>query len=234
MNKLSPVDEEKLHDWITDGMDINSEEEAKKTGMVNSDIETELLKFQTIRKALGSLPMLEPPKSFRLTSDMVGVKPPRPRFSLWMNGATAFFSLLFLFSLGLRINGMFFSPVADSEAAKVVSEESFESAEPASAMAPAGAAEPVDLTLLPDTLALGGGSVEEATEPEAEIMEEPPADIAMKAAPQEETMSAEDSLPAEPVSLNPGIQALDWLVWVSFLLVFLLLAFTGKMRERYE
>jgi len=234
MKKLPQRDEQNLHDWITNGIELDSEGVVKKTGNLNSNFEIEFLKFKLIRNALRSLPMLEPPRSFRLTPDTLGVKPPRPRFSLWMNTATIFFSLLFVFSLGLRINGMPFSLFENSDAAIMASEESIESAEPAPAMAPARAAEPVDLTPIPEPLAFGSAPAEGAAESELEIMEEPPADVTMKAAPQEEIIPMEQTHPAEPVILDPGIQPLDWLVWVSLLLVFLLFAFTRKMRERYE
>lgn len=234
MKKLPPRDEQNLHDWITNGIDLDSEGDEIKTGNLDSDFETEFLKYKLIRKALRSLPMLEPPRSFRLTPDMVGVKPPRPRFSIWMNAATAFFSLVFVFSLGLRINGIPYSPFTNFDAAMMSSEESLESAEPLVAMAPARAAEPVDLPPTPEPLTSGSAPAEGAAESELEIMEEPPADVAMKAAPQAETMTMDQPIPDEPEILDPGIQPLDWLVWISLLFVFLLLAFTKKMREHYE
>lgn len=234
MANLSRTDEQLLHDWLSDELNKEGLENITELNKHDPEFEAELSKFQFIRKALRGLPSLETPRSFRLTSDMAGVKPPKPGFSYLINAATALFSLVFVVSFGIRINSMPFGLWGDQEQILMVAEDGLAAPEQSPEMAPLAAERSAEPTSLPETLTFSSAPAEGFDESTGAILTEPLLDTAMKMAPQEETQPAIAPPMEEPVNFAPGIRPLDWLVWVSLLVVILLLAFAGWLRERYD
>lgn len=146
-----------LHDLISDQVDPDVERKIREKRARDPVLEAEISRFEEIRKALKGLPNLSAPRSFRMTPQMAGVKPPVSRSLGLVSRLAGVASLIFVLSFGASFaNNTFMNP--QTEFAIV--------AEPMSMDAPMSVPEA-------------------ATMAEAPLEESVPEDLMLKSAPME-------------------------------------------------
>ncbi len=219
--ELPERDRELLSAYIDNELSPDERAALEQRLAVEPLLRRELAELRAVRDILRDQPWVTPPRSFTLTSEMVGVRPRRFAFSGWWQPFGALGALVLVMLIGwqlLNLNRMPLQTAAPA-AATVVPEN-----------VPALAARPDELTRQePTSEPVISGMVEQAS-PVAGIaaIQSEPTDGAVR----EPAGGGHAGLPASPQSARPSPPPLPVVVGLAILLV--ILAGIWLLRRRAE
>lgn len=217
MAKISNKDWERLSAYL-DG-EVNQKEREQIEDRINADpgFQAALDELRTTRQVLRAAPRVKVPRNFRLTAEMVGVKPRSRSFQFYRLAAA---TLTFLFigvvvmDFGRSLSGVAFGPAAPQESMfEAMPEAAMDAVEEPALMAEESEVEKADRAVEESPLA----EAVEATQPapavaaeaadealgmteegEAKAAAEPGADTAANQVEEDSAQEPDEELAAEP------------------------------------